>query len=192
MHADWFDRKTLQAKLSISRSAFFRRVQAGHIEKTVMGGATVYRPIRRDPSDSQSRDPSEHAESHQRDPSATGPATATDLVPAREVLDLVAKYETRIDAMLARERAQNDRERELADKAAALATAVAHEQNAAQAERHARQLQALEAQSALVTMRQRAERAERELELANTPWWQWGKRRRLMLTAGVVEGGINK
>ena len=182
----WYRLADLCSLLGVTRRTVSRRVARGDVEVCEVGGSRMYRPVMETAKGtSGDGDTSLSGRESLQDVPGDDPDLAP--VPAREVLDLVAKYETRIDAMLARERAQNDRERELADKAAALATAVAHEQNAAQAERHARQLQALEAQSALVTMRQRAERAERELELANTPWWQWGKRRRLLTVMGALK-----
>ena len=196
----WHNRKTLQAMLGISRSAFFRRVQKGTIETAEVGGSKVYRAR---VSSSPGPDDQSHAVPGSRDssgPIGTGVAPESGLVPAAQVLALVERYETRIDALLSEARAERanhtadrtqlDAQRaHLAGQVEQLRTAAAAAERAQLDAQHARQVEQLRAEQAIAQATQRAAELERRLEALETPWWRWRRRRALLSAVTLIEGG---
>ena len=200
---EWSDAKTLRRTLGIARSTLYERVKRGDIEATTIGGKRFYRAAPRPDDQSSSgpevRNPDGPELNRSGHPDGPEP-DGTGLVPAAQVLALVERYETRIDALLSEarteranhtaERTQLDAQRaQLAGQVEQLRTAAAAAERAQLDAQHARQVEQLRAEQAIAQATQRAAELERRLEALETPWWRWRRRRALLSAVTLIEGG---
>ena len=186
----WMRLADVCSLLDVNRRTVARRVKRGDIEAKDIGGTRFYRPVFtgdstesiKDSRDRGQRPPlSPNAPNAAPDSHQNGANVSGNLVPAREVLALVERYETRIDALMTAERNARAEVTELATEVVELRRSV-------DAERHRAQLSQLEAQHAAqqageALNRERSRVAELQWEAETLrarlalPWWAWLRRR---------------